>query len=265
MKQTESEKQAVDASAWREALRHVDTIVVHKDCADGMASAILLHDALPKARVIFVQHATREYVELLAEPGMLFCDIAPPPIRAHEFVAVNAIVLDHHKTSRHVVEKFGLHVFADEEKEPGVSGAVLAFRHVWDQEGNCDETGQHPRGRKRASDFAHLAGVRDTWQTKSSFWREACEQQQALLFWPPEHLLARKHPFAFDEFAGDMAIGKHLLARHEAAVDRALKGAWRFKTAKGTRVVIFQGLALTSDAAEKLGDSCTKSRTAGTS
>ncbi len=116
-----------------EKLSAVRRVIVHANCADGMASAMILHDALPDAEVVFLQHGTAEFLSLPATTGMLFCDISPPADRVAEFVGVGAIVLDHHKTVRDVVEAFGdCGVFADETKEPGVSGALLAYREVWD-------------------------------------------------------------------------------------------------------------------------------------
>ncbi|HZL96812.1 MAG TPA: hypothetical protein VFB99_24365 [Vicinamibacterales bacterium] len=58
-------------------LRQVTRIVTHADCADGIASAMLLHDALPEATVEFVQYNTPEWRDLAATPGMLFCDMIP--------------------------------------------------------------------------------------------------------------------------------------------------------------------------------------------
>lgn len=87
---------------------------------------------------------------------MLFCDIAPPAERAHEFLPRVPVVLDHHKGAEHLVKTFTHHVFADEKLEPGVSGAVLAYREVWKP--------LKPLGFTTAADFARLAGVCDTWQ-----------------------------------------------------------------------------------------------------
>jgi nanoRNase/pAp phosphatase (c-di-AMP/oligoRNAs hydrolase) len=49
-------------------------------------------------------------------------------------------------------------------------------------------------------------------------------------------------------------IGPILVAKKAEAVTRALERAWRTTTAKGTRLVVFEGTSLTSDAAEALGD-----------
>lgn len=126
-----------------EKLRSVRVVVCHaypeRPCPDGVASALLLRSAFNElfdeesidVEVVFVAHGD-QLEALEARPGMLFCDIAPPAARAKEFVEVGAIVLDHHATARPVVELFEHHAFGDEEKEPGVSGAVLAFREVYE-------------------------------------------------------------------------------------------------------------------------------------
>ena len=115
-------------------LKGVNKICVHDNCPDGTASAIILKEALDLGpeQIVFVQHDALEYKEMKAEPGLLFCDCAPPPDRVQEFVDVGTIVLDHHKYSRGIVAAFGERgVFADKEKEPTVSGAGLAYREVW--------------------------------------------------------------------------------------------------------------------------------------
>ena len=110
----------------------ISTICVHgPTCPDGRASAIILHDAFPAAKVVFLTHDTQEYLELPAEPDQVWCDIVPPHARASEFVAAGAWVLDHHKGAKDIVAMFGERgVFADEKERPGVSGAMLAWEFV---------------------------------------------------------------------------------------------------------------------------------------
>ena len=223
-----------------EALHSVRTIVTHDNCPDGYASAMVLHDALPDARVVFVRHGTADHRLLAAEPGMLFCDFSPPAARVQEFRDAGAIVLDHHKTARELAESFPLHVFADEVMEPGVSGAVLAYREVW------RPVVGHWNVPCEVEDFATLAGIRDTWQTKDPRWLEACAQAEALRFWPKETLLAVK-PL---EWSGLMAIGPVIVAKNRERDKRTLEGSHRFISSLG-RVVCFQGLE-TSDIAETL-------------
>jgi oligoribonuclease NrnB/cAMP/cGMP phosphodiesterase (DHH superfamily) len=184
---------------------------------------------------------------------MLFVDFSPPAERVQEFVQAGANVLDHHKTAKPIVEAFGPHgVFGDEVTEPGVCGAVLAFRHVWFQlkgPGFLSCWGA-------AEDFATLAGIRDTWQNKHPRWREAIIQSEMLFFYPIEHLLNIEQPFcrqAEGVWKERRQIATLLVEKHEVAVKNVLSKAWRFTTSKGTRVVCFEGTGLSSDATEALG------------
>jgi nanoRNase/pAp phosphatase (c-di-AMP/oligoRNAs hydrolase) len=162
------------------SLSRVETVVSHADCPDGIASAMILHGALPGAEITFVEHNTPEQRSMVAKPGMLFCDIVPSADRVAEFVSAGCIVLDHHKGARDLVAAFGeLGVFADERTEPGVSGALLAYREVWCPLMGADE---------QVERFARLAGIRDTWQTADADWGEACAQASALIFYGYEHV-----------------------------------------------------------------------------
>jgi hypothetical protein len=219
-------------------LRQVRTIVTHDSCSDGLASALILKEALPDARVLFVQYGTPELRALPAEPGMLFCDMSPPADRVQEFVTAGAIVLDHHATARGVVEAFGERgVFGDEKAEPGVSGAVLAARAI-----GLDSVGRAVR------ELATLAGIRDTWQNTHPRWDEARAQHEALMFWPRERWLSAPP----QDWSRLLEIGPPLLERQAERVRRAIDKAWR--AALGPlRLVILDGVELTSDAAETIG------------
>lgn len=230
----------------RELLTQIRKVVTHENCADGIASAVLVHDVLPEAEIVFCQYGTDAYRNLQAEPGMLFCDFAPPRERAAEFVAAGAIVLDHHKGAQDIVAMFGERgVFADETSEPGVSGALLAFRHIYCRmrpggDPHIDEV------RDDAEEFATLVGVRDTWQRDHAEWEDACALAEGLRFYG--------WPGAFREtWTSQVSLGHLLRAKHMDHVTRAVAGAYRFTTSKGTRVVVFSGLRLTSDAAELIG------------
>lgn len=225
-----------------DSLLQVRTIVTHENCADGIASAIILRDALPNARVEFVQYNTPAHRDLRATPGMLFCDMTPPAARVQEFVDAGAIVLDHHIGAREIVDAFGERgVFADEATAPGVSGAVLALCDVW-----CAVASMHRTGSEALRRLADLAGIRDTWQRNDSRWREACAQAAALRFWPPEMLIGAP----VDALAARLEIGETLLQRDEARDERSIAEAYRFEVG-GIRVVAFEGLH-TSDIAERL-------------
>jgi len=230
-----------------EKLAAVRTIVTHDSCPDGTASAIILHDALPEAKVLFVQYGSEAHKNLQPEPGMLFCDITPVAESAPGFVQMGALVLDHHRTARGIVEQFGEGgVFADEAKEPGVCGAMLAYRHVW-----------WPLRLTTPYDgfvhrFATLAGVRDTWQRKDPRWEEACAQASILHFIPNEKWLARNLGQIATAWATEYEwLGVLLQEKQTKDVARTAGRGWPFTTAKGTRVLVIPS-TMTSDVAELL-------------
>lgn len=194
-------------------LNAVQTIVTHADCPDGIASALVLRDVLPRAEIVFAEHGSHDYLGLPAKPGMLFCDIIPPPQRSEEFVAQKSIVLDHHRAARDVVARFGSRgVFADEVSEPGVSGAVLAYREVWQRlSGRSD---------KAIANFARLAGVRDTWQLQDPDWTRASAQAAALLFFGFDAL---KEPKLSAE---QQVVGERIVQARAAKVDAIAKKKW---------------------------------------
>jgi hypothetical protein len=247
-------------------LRAVKTLVCHRyptrPCPDGTASAIILRDVRRNAEVLFATHGP-ELDRLEAREGMLFCDIAPPAERAKEFVDAGTIVLDHHRSARSVVEQFGpLGVYADEVLEPGVSGAVLAYREVW------KPLAFHAAGIYRPLShsceieaatlferFAMLAGVRDTWERTSPWWEEACAQAEALAFWPWEEW--PELPFlagSIEKMNSRLAIGPVLLKKRAAEVHRLIREAKRFTMGSGLRVAVI-ATRDTSDVAEEL-DQC---------
>ncbi len=187
--------------------KEIKTIVTHKHCPDGLASAMLLKDALPHAEVTFVSHD--ELAALPAVPGMIFCDIAPLAERTDEFLNVGAYVLDHHKSAKVIVAAFGDRgVFADERDDPGVSGAVLAYREVWQE--------MNPSGSFPVEEFAVLAGIRDTWQTQHPRWDEACSLSAALMFFGANYLVGKHVSLT----PLQISVGKMLIEkRKERAVE----------------------------------------------
>lgn len=230
----------------------VKTLIVHDNCADGTASAILLQDAFHgrDVKIRFIQYGTADFQALTPEPGMLFCDFSPPAERAQEFVDAGAIVLDHHKTAKPVVDAFGDNgVFGDELTAPGICGASLAFTHVWLP--LCGDMVMH---RTFAERFATLAGIRDTWQRQDPAWKDACVQANVLHFLPAERWLSRTlMEIAINWDRDFKPIGELLWDKREKSTQRVCKEALRFQTQKGTRVVVFSGLGETSDAAEAIG------------
>lgn len=248
-------------------LRAVQHIVTHENCPDGIASAMILHDVFPNAKLTFAQYGSKEQLELPAEPGMLFCDFSPALDRAREFLDAGAIVLDHHKTAKPIVDLFveaGLGSFGDEVADPGVCGAVLAMRDVWFEITSANNAAlaeaespnaPYPPGVNRdirhIKPFAELAGVRDTWQKNDPRWVEACQQAEALRFWPIEKLLSTPP----EKWAALMEIGPILYERGLSYAKKCAEGAFWFTTQKGRKVAVFEGLKPSSDAAELLGAS----------
>lgn len=240
-----------------EKLQAVKNVVVHEACPDGLASAMILRACYPTAGIKFVQYDTRAHKELEAQPNTIFADFSPHPDRVDDFKRVESIVLDHHQTQKGVVASFGeLGVFGDEATEPGVSGAVLTFREVWlPLIGNGYDDGvmaTMPTAKERQTilDFATLAGIRDTWQTKSPRWQESCEQAAAMFFWPPDVLL----PVPPDKWEEKLSLGPLLLEKQLKRSKRNADNSFRFTTTKGTRVAVFEGTTSASDAAEYLGE-----------
>lgn len=186
----------------------VTKLITHDNCADGLASAMIVRDALPHVEVVFAQHGTPSLEALPATSGLLFCDIAPPRERAAAFVDAGAIVLDHHKHARDVVELFGDRgVFADEETSPGWSGATLAYLAVW-----------FPRANEASNptvcEFARLVGIRDTWQTQSPSWELANDLHATLMGMPREWWL---RPGGIDEALSPGALELGRLRRRQRA------------------------------------------------
>lgn len=253
-----------------EALQDIRTILVHgypdSACADGLASALILRDAFPDAEVRFLVHGTPEYAALAASPGQIFCDIVPPEIRVSEFVEAGAIVLDHHKSARHVVEAFGEKgVYASPEEDPGVSGALLAHR-VWVQVKRASNSrlpdGWDHEGWSQLAGleefifyFASLIGVRDTWQKDSPLWDAACRLSATLLFFPPDDWLANNLEINKSLLATKInAVGYELIRKRAVDARKLADAAYRFVTPAGTRVAVVASCHV-SDAADLLAES----------
>jgi len=248
-------------------LRNVKRIIVHDHCADGMASAMVLRQVFPTIEPEFVQYDTPEHRDMEVTEGMLFADFSPNAVKASACLEAGAIVLDHHKTTKDLVATFadkGLGVFGDETDDPGICGATLAFEHAWlplaraeyearlinDSLTSQDElTAAFSQRVDQMKSFAELAGVRDTWQTKDPRWQQACEQAMALDWWPGDYLL-KAPPEAWSH---KLVLGPILFEKKLKWAQKTIESSFRFTSAKGTRVVLFEGLKTSSDAAEMLG------------
>lgn len=224
-------------------------LITHANCADGLATAMIVRDALPEIEIVFAQYGTPSLDDLPATTGLLFCDITPPRERIAEFVDAGAIVLDHHAGQRDIVEAFGVRgVFADEKTAPGVSGAMLAYEHVW-RPLEC-------RNDPDVHQLARLTGIRDTWQRDSPSWELACDLQAALLGMPEQWWTG---PGAISRALSDGALelGRMRRSERREKVERiARAGTLALEDRAGRRWAAFpDGGALTSDVAEALRES----------
>jgi hypothetical protein len=235
-----------------EKISLVRHIVTHANCADGTASAMILGMALPNAQIQFVQYGSDAREKMEARPRMLFCDMSPPSSRIDEFLDVGAIVLDHHIKAKENIARFvhaGLGAFADEDLNPGVGGALLAFRFVWfplSEAGVFEHRCTHGA---LVEDLAVLAGIRDTWQTKHPRWIESQDLAAALKFWGPD-VLVGSCPSTWAHMLGSVGH-KHYQAQLQLAKS-SLEGAFIVESFNGIRAAIFQTTEPCSNAAEML-------------
>jgi len=264
-----------------EKLRAVKRLVTHANCPDGVASALIIKDALPDVEVLFVKHGTEQHRTLEPRPGTLFCDFSPwLPTDASESIGLlkqwqeaGAIVLDHHPTQKTITDVFVLNgLGAYGENDRGECGAWLAYEHVWlptylDEQGLDDlPTAENDVDdvAKEVREFARLAGIRDTWKKSNTQFGLASEQAEILMFWGNE-LLEKIRQNRDSVFTGAFYVessifhpknrhylGKHLFEKKLEHARTAIGEAHEFVTAKGTRVLVFQGVTPTSDAAEIL-------------
>lgn len=237
-------------------LKSIKHIITHENCPDGIASAIILKDVLPKAKISFYQPETLAHKNIPVEEDLLFCDISPPKDRYKEFIKAEAIVLDHHKTSKNIVLEFGeLGVFADEKNDPGISGAVLAFKEVWQKLAkSCGKLSikEELSTRPYIRYFAKLIGIRDTWQSKDLKFKNACEISEVLTFWPIEELLETE--FNSDKWNYIISFGDILYKKHLISANNRINKGYRFTSKFGTRVIIFNERKYTSDVTGLLGN-----------
>jgi len=232
-------------------LKSITHVITHANCPDGIASALIIKDALPDVRVSFMYHGDKAHRELQPEPGLLFADFTPIRERVAEFVAAGSLVLDHHPTAKDIVEAFGENgVFGLNEKNE--CGAWLAYEHVWKplcelrDELVSENEHYNAQTSDEVRDFAELAAIRDTWKQDSPRWDAACRQAATLVFWGYEKLSLTTDDWAVP----DERLGRHLLDKQLSAAQRSLGEAHHFRTTKGTHVCMFQGVSTTSDAAE---------------
>lgn len=260
-----------------QALLKVSTVYVHKDCGDGLAAAMIIQDAYRMAGktvvIKFVAHNTKAqdgYVtDICGDPTCefaLYCDITPSRDSVQTYGAPdNVIVLDHHLEQKDVTESFKHHVFAHEEKEPGVSGAVLAFREVWEPINKHVGAEDFLFGNRvqftRA--FATDVGARDTGQKKNPRFMRGQWTNAMLMSKPPAYWLAPRGTSEFGDpqipepylFDAEVRQGQLLFELRQEAVQEAIKQCLVMEV-DGAVLMVFQecaaGPRLTTDVAWSL-------------
>jgi len=235
----------------------VTLVVVHrksgeKACPDGRASALLIADVLPWAEIREVAYGTKEHAELqLPKKGRaMFCDFTPLASSVDAFVESGAFCLDHHKSQEAIVQKFGSRgVFADEAKEPGASGAVLAFHEVWlpilRKSGRIYGNDQTVRD---AYAFARLVGIRDTFQKQDRDFQRACEVSAVLQDLPFHYLMDL-------DFGSLLDLGEHLGLDLIAEVKRRVqKATLSLHEVAGMELILTPEFDLVSDLSDRALD-----------
>lgn len=204
----------------KETLLNVTRVITHANCPDGIISAAIIRQVLPRVSVEFCQYNTPQTNNLQVTPGMLFVDFTPPPRLVDACIDAGAIVLDHHKGQEETIKRFGERgVFADERSEPGVSGATLAYREVYsalDALSNADVT---------MFSLMRLIGVRDTWQKNAPEWELACAVSAAVTHMGEDYWLT--HGPRIEAIHCD--IGRACLRQRHGYVERALRQLFVFE------------------------------------
>ena len=244
-------------------LQEVTKVVVHANCPDGTASAIILRDALKLSpeQIFFAQHTSPEYKEMKAEPGLLFCDCTPPQDRTQEFVDVGTIVLDHHKYSRDTVAAYGLNgAFACKETDPEISGAYLAYREVWkplhDHRLACGLLVADLDTWKFVRHFAVVAGIRDNWQLEHEYWKESGEQAALLMFFNREFWMSKDLVWIAENWDEKLSwIGPVLISNENDRSKSIAEKRWTYRTDSGLVIAIVPSRFI-SDASDLLEDEC---------
>jgi len=247
---------SVDDEAWSKALKGVRKVISHANCPDGAVSALLAKLAFgDSAEYALITYGSPEHKSLKAEPGLLFCDFTPPRERVQEFVAMDSIVLDHHKGAEDLIRQFKYHSFADEKRHPGVSGAVLTLHHVLLQQWAvaAAAAGELQPLVGKLHKLAEAIGIRDTWKKDvgAETWREACQISAIVSF------VGWRELSNFDLLSSEWldlvmnkTIGAIMHNRNLHTARSAIENSFYWVSKKGTRVRIINNYLATSDAAD---------------
>lgn len=230
-------------------IAQVKTIIAHDSCPDGIVSALIVRDVFPEAQIKFVQYDTKEHESLEATESTIFVDFSPPRHRVREFIEAGAIVLDHHITAKETVEAFGPNgVYA---KDPGISGAVLAFNEVWLPNNNQNNSAWEAK----LHDIAILTGIRDTWCKSHPRFVEAGYQSSSIMFMPTEFYKTASAKEVFGSFWPKLEwAGKIATMKHQEHTERVVEKGLRFVSKKGTRTLVLEGVSHSTGASEVATD-----------
>jgi len=232
-------------------LQGVTKIITHANCPDGIVSGMILKDALDLRpdQVVFINPESKD---IQPEPGLLFCDCSPNE-KITEFIKAGALVLDHHKSNKDIVNSFGKNgVFADLEKRPGVSGARLAYEEVW----LTMRTGVSRKYKEFVDELSKITGVRDTWQQNNPLWGKSCEQAAILTFFPTDLWISNSlYNIAVNWEVKYSWLGKLLINRVNEKANNFADKSWVYKTKNGLIISIIDSKSV-SDVADILKGKC---------
>jgi len=108
-------------------LKQVKHVYYHANCGDGIASAVIVHQALPGVSFRALDYNDKDFATLEPKPNSLFVDISPRD-NADAWKAFDPIVLDHHSSNKENVESFPYGIYGDNSL---YSGAMLAYEYVY--------------------------------------------------------------------------------------------------------------------------------------
>lgn len=199
-------------------LSRITRIVTHENCADGTASAMILHALLPDLSIDFINYVDRD--ELPVGP-YLFCDMTPSKARAEAFFNAGAVVLDHHSGAMDVTGPFAFAGQGFYATGPGISGATMALELAQSRGMFTGDVVGKRYLDAGAIKLARRAAIYDTFVTDSPEWVEACNQAAAMQFYGPERLLSQTYLSPHQLEVGEFHL-KNICTYAESIVDNGL-------------------------------------------